>query len=149
MLDSVPYYRVYNTIMTEKIFTIGQIAKETGLSIETIRYYERLKLMPPPKRRPSGYRQYCQNCVRRLKFIRNAKELGFSLKEIASFLSLRIKSKSRCADVKKRTDRKISEIDDKIKKFQDIRRSLQRLSNKCVKGQALVSECPILEEIGS
>ena len=135
--------------MKEKSLTIGQIAKETGIGIETIRYYEQLKLMPQPKRRPSGYRQYCQNCVRRLKFIRNAKELGFSLKEISSFLSLRIKSKSRCADIKKRTDHKISEIDDKIKKFQEIKRSLQRLSNKCVKGQASVSECPILEEISS
>lgn len=133
--------------MEKTIFTIGQIARETGISIETIRYYERLKLMPQPKRRPSGYRQYCQSCINRLRFFKNAKELGFSLKEIASFLSLRVKSKSKCADVKKRADRKIDEIDDKIGKLQRIKPSLRQLSNKCTKGNAPSSECPILEAI--
>lgn len=132
--------------MEEKVFTIGQIAKVTGISIETIRYYERLKLMPQPKRRPSGYRQYCQNCVNRLKFIKNTKELGFSLKEIASFLSLRVKEKSKCTDFKRRTDLKIDEIDERIQKLQGIKRSLKQLSNKCTKGNAPLSECPILEE---
>jgi MerR family mercuric resistance operon transcriptional regulator len=135
--------------MTDQIFTIGQVAKETGIGIETIRYYERMKLMPQPKRSSSGYRQYCPRCVQRLKFIKNAKELGFSLKEISSFLSLRVKDKSKCADVKKRTDYKIEEINEKIKRLQEIKCSLKRLSNKCINGNAPLSQCPILEEFNS
>lgn len=135
--------------MKDQVLTIGQVAKETGIGIETIRYYERIKLMPQPKRSPSGYRRYCSTCVQRLKFIQNAKELGFSLKEISSLLSLRVKSKSKCADVKKRADRKINEIDEKLKRLQEIKRSLKNLSDKCVNGNAPLSQCPILEEFNS
>ena len=132
--------------MKEKIFTIGQISKEAEVSIETIRYYERLKLLPAPKRTPSGYRQYCENCIARLRFIKNAKELGFSLKEISELLALRIKPRTTCANVKEKTDKKITDIDEKIKRLQAIKKALKKLSARCSKGKAPLSDCPILAE---
>lgn len=135
-------------IEMEKL-TIGQVAKLAGIKIETIRYYERLKLLPEPKRRQSGYREYTDDTVKRLQFIKNAKELGFSLKEISELLSLRVKPKSTCGGVKKRTDNKITEIDSKIKTLQKMRKALVKLSKACKGDGSPTSECPILEAIDS
>src|SRR5713101_4209048 len=72
--------------------TIGQLAKEGGVNIETVRYYERLQLLTPTARKPSGYRLYSDDVVRRLRFIKNAQALGFTLEEIAGLLNLRVDS---------------------------------------------------------
>jgi MerR family transcriptional regulator, copper efflux regulator len=72
--------------------TIGQVAKEAGVGVETLRYYEREGLVKEPPRRDSGYRQYPEDVVKRIHFIKRAQELGFSLKEIAELLALRVGS---------------------------------------------------------
>ena len=81
--------------------TIGQLAKAVGVNIQTVRYYERLRLFGPSARRPSGYRTYGEDEERRLRFIKNAQALGFTLHEIEEFLDLRVSSKARCGDVQR------------------------------------------------
>src|SRR5712664_1369599 len=85
----------------------AQLANEGGVNIETIRYYERHGLLPKPPRTHSGYRVFSEDAVVRLRFIKHAQELGFSLKEIKELLSLRVKSGSSCADVRRRAEAKI------------------------------------------
>ncbi len=83
-------------------FTIGQVAERSGIGIETVRFYERKGLIADPPRTDSGYRQYPEDVVVRLRFIRRAKELGFALKEILELLSLRVNPDTTCADVRKK-----------------------------------------------
>ena len=131
--------------------TIGKVAKKTGVNIETIRYYERQGLITRPLRKQSkwgvpGYRHYPAETVKRIQFIRHAKELGFSLKEIAELLSLRIEQGVTCGDVKKRAEAKIADIDVRIKILQRMKKALVNLAKEC-KGKGPVSECPILEAL--
>jgi len=127
------------------LMTIGQIAKRTKVNIETIRYYEHLGILPKPARNlNSGYRQYKENIVERLNFIRNAKELGFSLNEIKQLFALRVKSNSTCAEVKKRAAMKITDIEEKIKTLQKMNKALKKLVTQC-KGKGPVGECPVID----
>ena len=131
------------------LLTIGQVAKKTKVNIETIRYYEHLGILPKPARNPnSGYRQYKENIVERLNFIGNAKELGFSLKEIKQLFALRVRSNSTCGDVKQRAERKINDIEAKIKTLQKMKTALNKLIGQC-KGKGPVSECPIIDTFSS
>src|SRR5215470_7354960 len=97
--------------------TTGELAKRGGVNLETIRYYERRGLLPKPARSQSGYRAFSLDAVRRVRFIKQAQELGFSLKEIQELLALRIAPDSTQADVRARATRKIADIDAKIKKL--------------------------------
>lgn len=126
--------------------TIGQVAKNAGVNVETIRFYERQGLIGKPPRRLSGYRQYEPDIVRRIRFIQRAKELGFSLREITELLSLRVARGSTCADVRARALSKMKDIDAKITVLQGMRGALVRLSEACV-GRGPVSECPILDAL--
>lgn len=126
--------------------TIGVVARESKVGIETIRYYEREGLIKPPPRSASGYRQYPEDTVNRLRFINNAKELGFSLKEISSLLSLKITKRSKCKNVKKSAKEKMLEIEKKIQSLQRIHRALKNLISKCEVNE-ISSECPILEAL--
>ncbi len=128
--------------------TIGQLAKRAGVNIETIRYYERRGLIPKPSRRESGYRQYTWETVTRIQFIKRAKELGFSLREILELLSLRLDPATTCGDVKKRAEVKIADIEEKIRILQGMKKALVTLTMDC-KGSAPVNECPILEALDS
>ncbi len=128
-------------------FTIGQVAKRAGVGIETIRFYEREGLIAEPERSPSsGYRQYPQNAVRRVLFIRHAKDLGFTLKEIQELLQLRVDPSSTCADVRKQTQSKIADIEQRIGSLEQMKGALNRLAKKC-RGRGPTTECPILEEL--
>ena len=89
-LDSVVHYRVHTWRMDSTSLSIGEVAKEAGVGVETVRFYEREGLVPEPGRRPSGYRQYPPDTVRRIRFVQRAKELGFTLREIRELLSLRV-----------------------------------------------------------
>ena len=93
-----------------KTLTIGQVAREAGVGVETVRFYEREGLIEEPSRRASGYRQFDEAVVDRLRFIREAKELGFTLNEIKELLSLKLDPASSCGDVKHRAEVKIAEI---------------------------------------
>ena len=124
--------------------TIGQVAERSGIGIETVRFYERKGLVEEPPRADSGYRQYPEDVVARIRFIRRAKELGFKLSEISQLLSLRVDPDTTCADVKNQTELKIADVEEKIRVLQGIKTALKKLAASCV-GTGPTSECPILE----
>jgi MerR family copper efflux transcriptional regulator len=129
-----------------KYLTIGQLARQAEVNIDTIRYYERRGLITPLRRKESGYRQYLDDAVVRIRFIKHAKELGFSLDEIAELLSLKLDPKTKCGDIKKRAQKKISEIEGKIQMLERMRVTLVRLTKTCDEGRQ-ASECPILDAL--
>ena len=104
--------------------TIGQLAKRARVHVETIRYYERHGLLPEPSRRASGYRQYSPVDVAYLRFIRRAKTLGFSLKEIKVLLGWRVEPTVGCRDVRAQAERKLSEVDAKIRVLEEMKVAL-------------------------
>ncbi len=126
--------------------TRGQLAKRAKVNIETVRYYERRGLIPKPHRRESGYRQYSDETVKRIQFIKHAKDLGFSLKEINELLSLKLDPKTSCSEVRNRAEAKISDIEDKIITLQKMKKALVKLTRAC-SGTGPVNECPILEAL--
>ena len=126
--------------------TIGQLARRAEVGVETVRFYEREGLLKEPARRPSGYRQYDEGVVDRLRFIRRAKQLGFTLNEIKELLSLRIDPATTCADVKSRAEAKLADIAAKIRSLQRMKRALVKLTKAC-SGRGAASECPILESL--
>ncbi|MBK7380033.1 MAG: heavy metal-responsive transcriptional regulator [Ignavibacteriales bacterium] len=128
-------------------YFVGQLAKETGINLETVRYYEKLKLLPKPKRRESRYRVYDENDLKRLLFIKRAKELGFTLKEIKELFELRIDTHAKCGDVKHLTEHKLKDVDNRISDLKKIKSVLVKLINQCVNEEISSDECPILESI--
>ncbi|MFZ5559172.1 MAG: MerR family transcriptional regulator [Pseudomonadota bacterium] len=128
--------------------TIGKLAEGAGVNVETIRYYERRGLIGAQHRAPSGYRLYGADAARRLRFIRRAQQLGFSLSEILGLLSLRVRADATCADVRSQARQKIAVIDAKIDDLRRIRDALERLAASC-RGRGPVNECPILENLES
>lgn len=151
-LDSVVRYGVYIEVRMRKgpmqmeSMTIGKVARQAGVGVETVRFYEREGLIEEPPRRASGYRQYPCETVSRIRFIRRAKELGFTLKEIKELLSLRASPKSRCADVRKRAQSKIEDIEDKMRALQRMKDALVKLTAAC-SGRGPVTDCPILDAL--
>ena len=127
-------------------FKTSEVAKQGGVNLETIRYYERRGLLPKPPRTPSGYRTFGSDAVRRLRFIKHAQELGFSLKEVKELLALRVDACTSCADVRTRAEAKIADIDQKLRALRAMKRALVRLTAACV-GRGPVSACPILESL--
>lgn len=123
--------------------TIGQVAKEAGVHVETVRYYERQGLIPEPPRRASGYRQYSPDFVRRIRFIKRAQTLGFSLKEIAELLALRVEAEAACNEVKRHTEQKIAGIEQKIETLQRMKDVLVELVASCHQREP-TDACPIL-----
>lgn len=129
-------------------YFVGQIAEKAGINVETIRYYEKLKLLPRPKRKQdSKYRIYDEDDLKRLLFIKRAKELGFTLKEIKELLDLRIDSRAKCGDVKHLTEHKLKDVDNRINDLKKIRNVLVKLINQCVNEEVSSDACPILESI--
>jgi Hg(II)-responsive transcriptional regulator len=128
-------------------YFVGQLAKEAGLNVETARYYEKMKLLPKPKRRESRYRVYDENDLKRLLFIKRAKELGFTLKEIKELFELRIDSDAKCGDVKHLTEHRLKDIDNRISDLKKIKSVLVRLIDQCINEEVSSNECPILESI--
>jgi MerR family mercuric resistance operon transcriptional regulator len=124
---------------------IGQVAKEAGVNIETIRYYERLKLISEPERTESGYRVFPPEVVRRIKFIKRSQDLGFTLAEIQELLALTESGEHTCEQVKELATQKLNEIELKIQDLQKIQSALQDLLSKCAEGENSV--CPIIERL--
>lgn len=123
--------------------TIGQLARIVGVNVQTVRYYERLNLLNPLTRRPSGYRLYSHEEERRLRFIKNAQALGFTLREIAELLALRVASTARCGEVLKRAQAKLVQVASKVDDLQALARALNSLIRACRVGQP-TGHCPIL-----
>ena len=126
---------------------IGKVAKQVGMTVETIRFYEKQSLVKPPRRNESGYRDYPADIVPHLSFIKRAKELGFSLKEIRELLLLRLAPEASCGEVRKQAVAKIDDIERKIGDLQTIKDDLVTLVASCP-GQGPVSKCPIISLIG-
>lgn len=126
--------------------TIGQLAKGAGVKKETVRYYERRGLIAEPPRSQGGYRLYPPGEVARIRFIKRAQTLGFSLREIAELLSLRVDPHSTCQQVKAKAQAKIADIEQRITALREMRRALARLAAQC-RGQGPSSACPILEAL--
>jgi MerR family mercuric resistance operon transcriptional regulator len=124
--------------------TIGRVAKQAGVNVETVRFYERKGLVETPKRADSGYRQYRQETVKRIRFIKRAKDLGFTLKEIGELLTIRTEPGASCADVKIRAGAKIADIDGRISELTKMKNALVTLAREC-RTSGPVAECPILE----
>ncbi len=129
--------------VTSEILTIGQLAKRAGVGIETIRFYEREGVIEPPARRESGYREFGPDAVARLRFIRRAQELGFSLKEIVELLALKTDTKRDCSGVKRRAMAKIEAVERKLRDLRRIRTQLLTLTAACDESRP-IQECPIL-----
>jgi MerR family copper efflux transcriptional regulator len=127
-------------------FTIGSVARRAGVGVETVRFYERQGLITQPARGASGYRQYPEETVVRLRFIQRAKALGFSLREIRELLSLRIDPTGHSGAVKARAQAKIADIEEKIRTLRRMKETLARLSAAC-DGCAPVRACPILDAL--
>lgn len=128
--------------------TRGEVAKLSGIGAEAIRFYENEGLISKPKRSESGYRLYSHQDVKRIQFIKQAKELGFSLKEIQELLALRVTPKNSCHNVKELALHKIETIEDKIRNLHRVKRALKKLVQSC-RGKGPTSDCPILEAIES
>lgn len=126
--------------------TIGRLAKQTGVNIDTIRYYERNRLLPKPTRRMSGYREYGPTDVARLRFIMRAKDLGFTLAEIAELLSLSADRDVR--GVKRRAEAHLEQVEHKIKELQRVRRGLKTLVAACP-GHGDLEHCPIIAALSA
>lgn len=122
----------------------GQLAKIAGVHTETIRFYEQKGLIPAPRRSASKYRLYSDEYIGRIRFIKRAQDLGFTLKEILELLSLRIARDSDRVDVRRQVDEKISSIELKIVDLQRIKGALGELVS-CCSGRGTTQECPILE----
>lgn len=125
--------------------TIGKVAAEADVAVDTVRYYERAGLLPEPPRRESGYREYPADTVKRLRFIRRAKALGFSLPEIGELLDL----SSSSADVRKiknAAQSKLKLLDEKIAELTRVRDGLQKLVKHCP-GHGKADACPILNAL--
>lgn len=123
--------------------TIGKLAAETALAVETLRYYERRGLIAPARRTASGYRLYGPEAKRRLFFIRRAKDLGFSLDEIGELLFLSDHPEKTAAEVKALVQAKIADIDRRIRDLERMKQGLSAVDALC-HGGGSSADCPIL-----
>jgi MerR family mercuric resistance operon transcriptional regulator len=131
-----------------KPLTIGQVARRAGIGVETVRFYERQGLVEQPARKESGYRQFDEGTIARLRFIRRAKELGFTLNEIKELLSLKLDPSTTCAHVKRQAETKIADIQGKIDSLKRMKQALVKLTKAC-SGQGQTRDCPILDALDS
>jgi MerR family transcriptional regulator, copper efflux regulator len=126
--------------------TIGQVASAADVNVQTIRYYERRGMFAAQRRTASGYRQYAPDAVSKLRFIKHAQELGFSLKEVQELLGLQVRQGAACDAVKRRTTDKIELVQQRIRALQRMKRTLERLAAACA-ARRPTDECPILEAL--
>jgi MerR family mercuric resistance operon transcriptional regulator len=125
---------------------MSRLARLGGVNLETIRYYEREGLLPRPPRTRSGYRIFPSAAAQRLRFIKRAQQLGFSLSEIRELLALRVKQGTKRDQIRARADAKIADIEQKIQTLTAMKRALAQLTTQC-SGCGPISECPILESL--
>ena len=126
-----------------KTMTRGELAKECGVNIESLRYYEKRRLIDPPMRSEIGYRLYSKEDAARIRFIRNAQKLGFTLNEILELLKLRVNKNESCESVLGKAQKKLNEVEQKIKGLKSIKKVLKQLIHQC-KESTPTSDCPIL-----
>jgi MerR family mercuric resistance operon transcriptional regulator len=128
-----------------KSLSRGVLSKKTGVNGETIRYYEKIKLMPEPARSTSGYRVYDDSHLKRLSFIKRCRELGFTLKEIATLLRMVDGGNYTCAEIRNHTITHLKDVDEKIRDLRKMQRTLRNMVSEC-EGE-LAPECPIVDSL--
>jgi DNA-binding transcriptional MerR regulator len=126
---------------------IGELAKQAGVNVQTLRYYERRGLVRPPSRSASGFRQYDDDAVRGIRFIRRAQDLGFTLVEIRDLLALWPDSAKACALVERRAGATVDRIEAKITDLRRMKRALTQYVAAC-RDRAVLQECPLLAGLG-
>lgn len=126
--------------------SIGSLAKQTGVAVETVRYYEKIGLLPEPVRTAGNYRSYTRSDLQRLGFIRRARDLGFSLDQIRSLLTLADDRHRSCHEVDEIAQAQLKTIEGKIADLQALQQQLDRLIRQCAKGT--VANCLILDALG-
>lgn len=124
----------------------GDLARQAGVNVETLRFYEREGLLAKPPQRSSGYREYPPEAVDLVLFIQRAKQLGFSLKEVKELLALREVPRATCGDVVVIAERKVADIDAKISDLRAMRSALTKLLKECP-GTPPITQCPIIESL--
>lgn len=122
---------------------IGQLAHNAGVPIDTVRYYERQGILPSPERQASGYRRYSPDDVARLRFVRRAKALGFSLAEVRELLALSRRPADDMAGLKTAASEKLADVEHKIAELQRVRDGLEAMITACP-GHGALAQCPIL-----
>ena len=125
---------------------IGEVAAEAAVNIQTLRYYERVGLVPKPERGSSGYRAYDRQTVRRVRFIKRAQELGFTLAEIGDLLAFREQSSVSCELVETRASGTVERIAEKIRDLEKMRSALSHYVTAC-RTRVAVAQCPLLDAL--
>ena len=123
--------------------SIGELAGTANVNVETIRFYERRGLLPEPPRRPSGYRAYPPDAVTRVRFIKRAQVLGFTLAEIDELLELRVDEETTCDQVRQQVEDKLAEVEAKLRMLQEMQHALTAMAASCDHGGP-DGECPVL-----
>jgi MerR family transcriptional regulator, mercuric resistance operon regulatory protein len=130
-------------ITSPRGLTIGQLARQTGVNLETIRYYERIGVMPRPDRTRAGHRTYGSNHVGRLTFVRRARELGFGLEDVRTLLTLASSHQTSCAEVKEIATAHLRKVRAKVADLRRLERILAETVRRC-RGNAS-PDCPVLD----
>lgn len=131
-----------------KTMTRGELAKICGINIESLRYYERIRLIEPPPRSEVGYRLYSDEDAAKIGFIRNAQKLGFTLNEISELLKLRVHTNVNCESVMNKAQKKLGEVEAKIQGLKGMKKVLKQLIKRCEEATP-TSDCPILSSFES
>src|SRR5437764_12417151 len=126
--------------------SIGDVAKATGVKVVTIRYYEKIGLLPIPSRTDGNYRAYNQEHIRGLRFIRRCRDLGFTLEQVRDLLRLSSQKNDECSEVDRITKRHLADIEAKVLDLKRLEAELRRISN-CCRGNRLIADCRIIEAL--
>lgn len=132
--------------MNTHVLRTGELAHRAGVNKETIRFYEKSGLLADPQRTAGGYRQYSQEDLKRLIFVKNAKELGFSLAEIKELLALADGDIYKCCDVRQIAESKLAHITNQMKQLGNLKRTLTKLVAECQQART-IAHCPIIESL--
>lgn len=128
------------------MLTIGKLSRATGITVEAIRFYEKQGLIAAPDRTSAGYRQYPEETVRRVRFIQQAKDAGFTLKEVGELLTLKQSSRDTCAQVRKRAELKLDDVERRLAELGRVHDALSSLVTRCGNNNDM-GECPILDAL--
>lgn len=146
MIDPVLWYRVYTCSMETQVtkkFTIGSLAKAADVGVETVRFYERKGLLEQP-RKTSAFRTYSQDDARKIKFIKRAQDLGFTLNETKELMEMEVCSKSTRPTLKTKAEKKIKEVKQKIEDLKRMQTSLKKFAKACGTKNSSTQECGLL-----
>ncbi len=147
MLPSFPKSARRTERVLMAVFTIGKLAEQAGVDVATIRYYERKGFLPKAERLPSGYRVYDHDTVGKMRFIMEAKKLGFTLKEISELFQLTDNPHTDCATINRKAESKLKEVQAKISQLEKMQASLKTLAKYCPADNRPLSECSIVNHL--